>query len=123
ATNDAGGMQTLIESPPKVRLEMERELDARIFQARQRSIRVRHVSDESVVAIIEIVSSGNKRNTRALNDFVDKATIALLEGIHLMVIDLYPPGPLDSNGMHGVVWDSLDGDESSRYVPPPGEPL
>src|SRR5690606_14582172 len=52
-----------------------------------------------------------------------KATIALLEGIHLMVIDLYPPGPLDSNGMHGVVWDSLDGDESTRYVPPPGEPL
>src|SRR5690606_18518133 len=46
ATNDAGGMQTLIESPPKVRLEMERELDARFFQARQRSIRVRHVSDE-----------------------------------------------------------------------------
>jgi hypothetical protein len=122
-TNDAGGMQTLLESPPKVRLEMERELDARFFQARQRSIRVRHVSDDSVIAIIEIVSSGKKRNMRALNDFVDKATIALLEGIHVMIVDLYPPRPLDPGGMHGVIWDSLDGDESTRYVPPPGEPL
>src|SRR5690606_31289180 len=122
-TTLGGGMQKLMESPPEVRPEMEREWDALFFQARQRSIRIRHVSDDSVVAIIEIVSSGNKHHSRALNDFADKATIALLEGIHLMVIGPHPPGPLDPGGMHGVIWDSLDGDESTRYLPPSGEPL
>lgn len=120
---EPGGTLTLTESHPKTRFEMECELDAAFYKTRQRSIKVRHVSDDRVVAIIEIVSSGNKRNQLALIDFIDKAMTAFREGVHLLVIDLYPPRSFDPDGMHGVIWNYLEGDEGEQYVHPKKEPL
>jgi hypothetical protein len=118
-----GGTLTLTESRPKTRFAMECERDAAFYVARQRSIRVRHVSDDRFIAIIEIVSSGNKRNELALIAFMEKAMTALREGVHLLVIDLSPPRSFDPQGMHGVIWHYIEGDEGERYEPPENEPL
>ena len=40
--------------------------------------------------------------------------------MHLFVVDLFPPGRHDPQGMHGALWDRL-GDEPDD--PPDGEPL
>ena len=51
--------------------------------------------------------------------FVDKAADALGEGYHLMVLDLFPPGPFDPHGLHGAIWKRLGG----YYDRPADKPL
>lgn len=46
-----------------------------------------------VVAIIEVVSPGNKDSRNALRMFVEKAADILNQGVHLLVVDLFPPTP------------------------------
>ena len=73
-----------------------------------------------VVAIIEILSPGNKESRHALRSFVEKAADILNQGINLLVVDLFPPTPRDPQGIHKAIWDEL-GDQP--FVAPPGKPL
>ncbi len=73
-----------------------------------------------VVAIIEIVSPGNKNSRHALRSFADKAVELIGEGVNLLVVDLFPPGPRDPQGIHPVIWDEIS-DQS--FALPPGRPL
>ena len=53
--------------------------------------------------MIEIVSPGNKNNQNGLNSFVRKAHEMLAAGVHLLLIDLFPPGSRDPHGIHPIV--------------------
>ena len=63
-----------------------------------------------VVAIIEIVSPGNKESRHAIRSFVEKAADILNQGVNLLVVDLFPPTPRDPQGIHKAIWDEF-GDE------------
>ncbi len=52
--------------------------------------------------------------------FVRKAEELLRAGIHLLVVDLLPPGPRDPQGMGKAVWDAI---ADNDYVLPPGKQL
>lgn len=84
------------------------------------AVAIRHVSNHQVVALVEIVSPGNKNNQNGLNAFVRKAREALAAGVHLLLVDLFPPGPRDPQGIHGAVWGE---DCGAEYVLPPDKPL
>lgn len=75
------------------------------YAAKAKSIVVRHTSDHRVIAVLEIVSPGNKSRQRRFEAFVSKAEKLLLAGIHLLVVDLFPPGPRDPQGIHGAIWE------------------
>lgn len=70
---------------------------------------IRHTSGNRIVALIEIVSAGNKSGVHAWRTVIDKALAALRRGVHLLVLDVYPPTPRDPNGFHGSLWGELDG--------------
>lgn len=70
-----------------------------------------------IVAVIEIVSPANKAGRGAFRDFVEKSAGFLLGGVHLVVLDLFPPTPRDPAGIHKAIWDELHEEE---FVPPPG---
>ena len=80
---------------------------------------IRHRTGDRVVALLEIVSPGNKEKRAAIDQFVEEAVAALSEGYHLLVLDLHPPGPGDPAGVHGAIWHRLGG----AYDPPAGKPL
>lgn len=105
-------------APPQV--EITASLEAAHYTSRARRLVVRHSSDDRVVAVIEVVSPGNKASRREWRRFVDKAVSLILDGRHLLVVDLFPPGPRDPQGAHGEIWTEL-GDES--YKTPTGKPL
>ncbi|HEX8202008.1 MAG TPA: DUF4058 family protein [Isosphaeraceae bacterium] len=44
-----------------------------------------------VVAVVEIVSPGNKDSQSELSAFVEKAKALIQQDIHLLVVDLFPP--------------------------------
>jgi Protein of unknown function (DUF4058) len=69
-----------------------------------RTIVIRHTSGDRIVALLEIVSPGNKAAQHAINVFVEKAQEALFRGYHLLILDLFPPGPRDPNGIHAAIW-------------------
>jgi hypothetical protein len=54
-----------------------------------------------------IVSPGNKCGTHALQDFVNKSLAYLDQGIHLLVIDLFPPTSRDPQGIHKAIWQEV----------------
>lgn len=92
--------------PPKTQLTARVDSDAVHYARKANRISIRHALGE-VVAIIEIVSPGNKDSRNSLRSFVDKAVAFLRNGIHLLIIDLFPPSDRDPQGIHKVIWDEL----------------
>lgn len=120
ATDNSNGMIAVTEAPPRVRLAQEAESEAAFYLAKRRSLVIRHVTGDRVVALVEIVSTANKHNAATIEDFSEKVISALREGVHVLMIDLHPPTRHDPRGMHGVIWEELLADP---YEPPPGLPL
>jgi hypothetical protein len=56
------------------------------YRRRQKAISVRHVSDDRVVAVIEVVSRTNKASRAGIEAFVEKAVPLLEQGIHLPIL-------------------------------------
>jgi hypothetical protein len=57
------------------------------------------------IAVIELVSPGNKESRVALGNFVDKTIEYLMKGVHVLIVDLFPPTSRDPYGIHKVIWD------------------
>jgi hypothetical protein len=72
--------------------------------------------------LLEVVSPSNKDRARSIDDFAGKAASALRAGIHLLVLDLFPPGPNDPYGIHGVISQHLQRTDE-LYDLPADEPL
>ena len=99
------GVQTLSAAPPRVSITQTVDDENRYAFTRQRHVAIRHASDDRLVALIEIVSPGNKRSERSIDDFVDKVLAAIDEGIHVLALDPLPPGLHDLQGIHGEIWN------------------
>ncbi|WP_152052757.1 DUF4058 family protein [Tautonia marina] len=97
-----GGL-ALATRPPRVRFHAGREDD--LLARKAKAVVVRHSSDHRVVAMVELVSPGNKSSRYAIDAFVRKVRDALHAGIHLLIVDLFPPGPRDPHGIHQVIWE------------------
>ncbi len=78
-----------------------------IHATRANRIVVKHRLGRTI-AVIEIVSPGNKDSRAALRDFVEKVIDFLRAGIHVLVIDLFPPTPRDPFGIHKAIWDEIE---------------
>jgi hypothetical protein len=73
-----------------------------------------------VVAVIEIVSPGNKDSKHAVRSFARKAVEFLHAGIHLLIVDLFPPSKRDPQGVHKLIWDRI---KDEPFELPPDKPL
>lgn len=69
---------------------------------------MRHVSGDRIVAMLEVVSPGNKESRHALRAFVDKACELLEHRIHLLIVDPFPPTSRDPNGIHAAIWEEVE---------------
>jgi len=114
----SGGRTGLLIAAPQ--LAPTAETDMEFYHRKQTPIAVRHVSGDRVVAMIEIVSPGNKAAHNALRSIVEKAAELLDQRIHLLIVDLLLPGPRDPHGIHADIWEEIAGQE---YTPPAGQPL
>ncbi len=99
------GTTTLTESPPAVHSHATITRDS--YARLQRTLVVRHTSNDRIVAMIEVLSPGNKSSRHALRSLLDKAVAALDSGIHLLLVDVHPPGPRDPEGIHGAVLQEI----------------
>jgi hypothetical protein len=70
---------------------------------------IHHASDDRIVALIEILSAGNKSSSREFQAFVTKALNALDRGYHLLLIDLHRRTDRDPDGIHSCLWTEAGG--------------
>ena len=103
-TPDASGGIAMADAPPRARIMTSAQLDP--YAARANRISIRHRLGR-IVAVIEVVSPGNKSSQHALRAFVGKAVELLREGINLLVVDLFPPSSRDPQGIHKAIWDEI----------------
>lgn len=101
------GAATAVAAPPRVRL-IDR-IEPEPFTRRQRSLVVRHVSDDRVIALIEILSAGNKSSTKEIQAFVTKAVNFLERGVHLLLLDFHPRTSRDPEGIYPLIWAEVGG--------------
>lgn len=93
--------------PPRVRYTLEAE--EMLYAMKANQIAIYHSSGDRVVALVEIISSGNKRSQVAVNHVLEKLTAALAHGRHLLVIDLHRAGKHDPDGLHAAFWGTTPG--------------
>lgn len=77
-------------------------------KGRRRTLAVKHTSGHRIVALIEILSLNNKRDKDAVAKFVGKVELAIRSGVHLTVVDLFPAGLRDSEGMHSEIVQAFE---------------
>jgi hypothetical protein len=114
---DRGG--TALLEAPKTRVVDRLESDAVLYARKADRVVIRHHLGEAV-AIIEIVSPGNKESRSNFKDFLDKTIGFIRSGIHVLIVDLFPPTKRDPKGIHRAILDEFGG---RAFVPPKGKPL
>jgi hypothetical protein len=107
----------VLTAPPRTRYVQRAEAD--VYARKANRVTIRHEEGE-VIAVIEIVSPGNKNSRNALRAFVRKVMELLEQGIHHLIVDLLPPGPRDPQGIHKAIWDEI---EERPFELPPDKPL
>jgi hypothetical protein len=117
---DSGGPVGLAvaTAPPPAR--HTQRSDATVYANKADRVTVRHRHGE-IVAVVEIVSPGNKSSQAEFKSLVDKSVDLIRQRVHLMVIDLFPPGRRDPKGMHHAIWDPFC--EEVEFEVPPDKPL
>lgn len=104
---------------PRTRLTVEVADQERAGVRRANRVAIRHRLGE-VVCVIEVVSPGNKSSRARLRKFLDKTHQFMRAGVHLLLVDPFPPGPRDPHTLHKLIWDEY---EDVPFAPPADEPL
>ena len=119
-SGDTGSVATLADIKPNVTLTQTAS-EAEIYGRRRNRLAIRHSSGNTPIAYVELISSGNKSSRRAMERLLDKAVSVIDQGIHLTIVDPFPPGTFDEHGIHGEIWNQID--PSSAFVFPDGRHL
>jgi hypothetical protein len=98
------------DAPPQV--AHISEADEPLYLRKQDRLAIRSVEGDQLVAIMEIISPGNKDSQFRWRSFLDKLVGAIEAGCHVLAVDLFPPGAFDPEGLHAAVWSELIGEDS-----------
>lgn len=115
---DSGGV-ALLETAPRVMRTGRFNLEPR----GQRTLTIRHTSGHRIIALLEIVSPGNLGSTDNLGEFTRKVVEALKLGIHVVVLDVFPPGDHDTAGLHVAITHRANTDLEEEEPLPEDRPL
>ncbi len=105
----------VLETPPRVFLTQDAE--ERLYARKRDRIAIRHRSGDRTVALIDVVSPGNKHSIHELRRFLAKIDSAIERGIHCLVIDVHPPGKHDPMGLHAAFWEFAFGEPAGLTNP------
>lgn len=114
--SESGG----VAAPPVPKTRFHATIVPDAYVRRRRSLMIRHVSDDQIVAMLEILSPGNKAGSVEWRRFLNKAVSALQNGIHLLLVDLHAPTRRDPRVLHAALMDELGGEP---FEPPADKPL
>jgi hypothetical protein len=115
---DAPGGIAVADAPPRTRF-VSQASDEDLYAAKANRIAVYNPLAD-VVAVIELVSPGNKNSRHAIRSFVEKTLDLLRQGVNILIVDLFPPSKRDPQGIHKVIWEEI---KEEPFELPPDKPL
>lgn len=118
---DSGAVAVKLKPPLVARRVVANE--ASQYRLLRRTLSIRHSSNHRVVALLEIVSPANKDRPGSVTDFVEKVCSALKQGIHVLLIDLFPAGLHDPERMHGEISYVAGLEDENQQPLPSDKPL
>lgn len=104
----SGGL-AVAETPPRMKTSANAVTEAARYARKANRIAI-HKGLGRVVAMIEVISPGNKDSRHAAASFVAKAVDFIRNGIHFLMVDPFPPGPRDPDGLARLIWDEVGGE-------------
>jgi hypothetical protein len=113
------GNGAMATAPTKPKSRFVLPMKEQRYAEKASRIAIRHELGD-VVAVIEIVSPGNKSNQNAMRTFREKSSDLIRQGVSLLIVDLFPPGPRDPQGIHKAIWDEFT---DEPFELPAGKPL
>jgi hypothetical protein len=96
-------------TPPRIQRAGRIEAEAAIYARKANRIAIHHELGR-VVAMIEVVSPGNKDTKHAVASFTAKAVDFIRNGINFLMVDPFPAGPRDPLGLAQAIWNDLVGE-------------
>jgi hypothetical protein len=114
-----GGL-AVAERPPRLAQATRGSAEAARYAVKANRISIRQGLGR-VVAIIELVSPGNKDRKGAVGEFVEKAVEFIRNGVHFLMIDPFPSGRHDPDGLASLIWEQVAGGPFPER--PAGKPL
>ena len=117
APAEPGGV-AVAAAPPRAR-HFVRETAEQTYVRKANRVAIRTALGE-LVAVVEIVSPGNKSHQRAFETFVGKVVGFLNRGVNVLLVDLFPPSRRDPFGIHHAIWSDI---EDGPFALPPDKPL
>jgi hypothetical protein len=117
-TDRTSGGIAIAETPPQAKIISVASENA-TYARKANTIAIREDGGK-LVALIEVVSPGNKGSRDAFNSFLEKTVRFLNAGVHVLVVDLFPPGKRDKRGIHGAIWREIT---DEKFNPPKDKPL
>jgi hypothetical protein len=101
------GLSAIIEGQSNGTSRNDGRSVAELLADRGNRIAIRHRLTRAV-SVVEIVSPGNKTTGRALARLIKRTVDFLESGIHVLIVDLFPPSVRDPHGIHKVIWDEIE---------------
>ena len=102
--SETGGGTALAEAPPKISLHEKIELEITEIQ---RYLAIRHLSSHRIIALLEIVSPGNKNSEARYENFVHKTVYAIRRHVNVLLIDVHETGRFDQDGINARIRNML----------------
>jgi hypothetical protein len=106
--DNSGTGGTATRARPKTK--MFQETSTEFYLRKKKSVVIRHISGDRIIAMIEIVSPGNKNSANALRAFVTKARELLQQKVHLLIVGPFPVSKRDPHGLHAAIFADLQDD-------------
>ena len=103
------------EQPPRTRYRM-------VDERRQYACPVITVRDDlhQPAAAVVFVTQQDKETPYRLDALLRLAVGAITRGVHLLIVDLFPPSKRDPQGVHKAIWDRI---REEPFKLPPDKPL
>ncbi len=96
----------LLDAPPQTQLHVRSpESDAYAAKANRVSV---YNSEDRVIAVLELVSPGNKDSTRAYKNFIGKLLEFIECSVHVLVVDPFPVWPTAPQTVFDALCTNLD---------------
>lgn len=104
AEEERSGGTAVAEAPPRISVHEKVEME---ITEMQRFLSIRHLSSHRVVAILEIVSPGNKNNQARYEAFVHKTVDAIRRRVSVLLVDVHETGRFDQDGINACIRNML----------------
>jgi hypothetical protein len=71
-------------------------------------ISIRQTETDRVISVIEIICPNDKSEAARVEEVISRVCGLLNRGIHVLLVDLFPPTLNDPNGLHFAIWHKLE---------------